>query len=219
MGKEINLLKNYPRTVRDTSLRQKNKSESDQEIARRFDYDFFDGERKYGYGGFNYNEKYWKNVIPDFIDFYSLNNDSSILDIGCGKGFMIYDFLKYLPEINIKGIDISEYAIKNCKEEVKDNLIIGDAKNLPFDDNSFDLIISIVSIHNLGINDCSKSLSEINRVSKKNSFITVDAYKTEEEKQLMHDWNLTALTIMSCNEWVSFFKENNYKGDYYWFKP
>ena len=219
MGKEINLLKNYPRTVRDTSLRQKNKSESDEEIARRFDYDFFDGERKYGYGGFNYNEKYWKNVIPDFIDFYSLNNDSSILDIGCGKGFMIYDFLKYLPEINIKGIDISEYAIKNCKEEVKDNLIIGDAKNLPFDDNSFDLIISIVSIHNLGINDCSKSLSEINRVSKKNSFITVDAYKTEEEKQLMHDWNLTALTIMSCNEWVSFFKENNYKGDYYWFKP
>ena len=219
MGKEINLLKNYPRTVRDTSLRQKNKSESDQEIARRFDYDFFDGERKYGYGGFNYNEKYWKNVIPDFIDFYSLNNDSSILDIGCGKGFMIYDFLKYLPEINIKGIDISEYAIKNCKEEVKDNLIIGDAKNLPFDDNSFDLVISIVSIHNLGINDCSKSLSEINRVSKKNSFITVDAYKTEEEKQLMHDWNLTALTIMSCNEWVSFFKENNYKGDYYWFKP
>ena len=219
MGKEINLLKNYPRTVRDTSLRQKNKSESDQEIARRFDYDFFDGERKYGYGGFNYNEKYWKNVIPDFIDFYSLNNDSSILDIGCGKGFMIYDFLKYLPEINIKGIDISEYAIKNCKEEVKDNLIIGDAKNLPFDDNSFDLVISIVSIHNLGINDCSKSLSEINRVSKKNSFITVDAYKTEEEKQLMHDWNLTALTIMSCNEWVSFFKENNYKGDYYCFKP
>jgi ubiquinone/menaquinone biosynthesis C-methylase UbiE len=219
MGKEINLLKNYPRTVRDPSLRQKNKTKSDQEIARRFDYDFFDGDRKYGYGGYNYNEKYWKGVIPDFIDYYSLNNNSSILDIGCGKGFMIYDFLKYLPGVDIKGIDISEYAIKSCKEEVKDNLIIGDAKNLPFDDSSFDLVISIVSIHNLDLNDCAKSLREINRVSKKNSFITVDAYDTEEEKKLMHDWNLTALTIMSCKEWVSFFQKNNYSGDYYWFKP
>ena len=98
-------------------------------------------------------------------------------------------------------------------------MIVGDAKQLPFDDNTFDLVISIVTIHNLDLNDCAKSLQEINRVSKKNSFITVDAYETDEEKKLMYEWNLTALTIMGCKEWVSFFKENNYMGDYYWFKP
>jgi len=219
MGKEINLLKNYPKTIRDTRSRNKDKSKEHQEISKKFDYEFFDGDRKYGYGGYSYNKKYWNSVVTDFIDFYSLDNNSSILDVGCGKGFMVYDFLSQLPGLDIKGLDISEYAINNCKNEVKDNLIVGDAKELPFEDNSFDLVISIVSIHNLDLDGCGKALKEINRVSKKNGFITVDAYETDKEKELMHEWNLTALTIMSCNEWISFFRENNYTGDYYWFKP
>ena len=131
---------------------------------------------------------------------------------------MVYDLKKLIPEAYIKGIDISNYAIENCKEEV-DLLTVGDAKNLPYDDNEFDLVISINTIHNLDIENCGKSLREIERVSKKNSFITVDAYNNEEEKKRMYAWNLTAKTIMSVEEWKLFFKENNYTGDFFWFIP
>ena len=59
---------------------------------QEIDQDFFDGDRKYGYGGYNYNSKYWSEVVKDFKNFYKLSDGSSILDVGCGKGFMLFDF-------------------------------------------------------------------------------------------------------------------------------
>ena len=219
MIKEINLLKKYPKTKRDLSKRGNEKTEEDRKIARRFDKEFFDGNRKNGYGGFYYNEKYWKSVIPDFQKYYKLNKDSNILDVGCAKGFMLHDFKKNIPGIKVKGIDISKYAINNCIESVKNDLIVADALNLPFDDNSFDLVISITTVHNFKLEDCKKAIKEIMRVSKKYSFITVDAYRNENEKRAMHAWNLTAKTILHVDEWKFLFKSIGYQGDYYWFMP
>lgn len=219
MGSEINLLQNYPATTRDTKKRALVKTDNDRKIARKFGKDFFDGERKHGYGGFNYNKKFWGPVIPTFIKYWNLNKDSSVLDVGCGKGFMLFDLISEIPEIKIAGIDISEYAIQNSKPEVKKFLQVGNANNLPFKDKSFDVVISINTIHNLEKNECAKALKEISRVSKKNSFITVDAFRSEEEKKKMFEWNLTAKTIMSVEDWKSFFRENSYNGDYYWFVP
>ena len=219
MGKEIDLLKNYPKSNRDTSKRAELKTEEDRKIARKFDKDFFDGERKHGYGGFSYNEKFWGPVVPTFIKYWNLTRNSSILDIGCGKGFMLYDLSLALPGLNLAGIDISDYAIKNSKPEVKEFLRVGNAISLPYKDKSFDIVISINTIHNLEKDECAQALREITRVSKKNSFITVDAYRSEEEKKKMHEWNLTAKTILSVNDWKLFFKENDYNGDYYWFIP
>ena len=217
--KEINLLKNYPITKRNLDEALVERTDEVREIARKFDKDFFDGERKYGYGGYNYNPKFWMDVVKDFEDYYELKDGSKILDVGCGKGFMIYDFLKLNPKFEIKGIDISNYAINNCKKEVANNLHVASCDNLPFEDNSFDLVISINTIHNLEKDGCGKSLREINRVSRKNKFIIVDAYRNDEEKKKMFAWNLTAKTIMHVNEWLKFFEENNYDGDYYWFNP
>jgi ubiquinone/menaquinone biosynthesis C-methylase UbiE len=180
---------------------------------------FFDGERKFGYGGFNYNPKFWTKVVDDFISYWNLDNSSKVLDVGCAKGFMLYDLKQRLPGIHIKGIDISEYAIKNAKEEVKEYLEVGDAKKLNFESNSFDVVISINTIHNLDKEECKLALMEIERVSKKNSYITVDAYRNVEEKQRMFEWNLTAQTILSVSEWKNLFNECNYSGDYYWFIP
>lgn len=219
MGKEINLLENYPKSKRDTSSRANLKTDGDREIARRFEKEFFDGERRHGYGGFNYNKKFWGPVIPKFIEYWGLNKDSSVLDVGCAKGFMLYDLREAINEITIAGIDVSKYAINNSKEEVKKYLKVADAKNLPFKDNSFDVVISINTIHNLEIEECALALKEISRVSKKHSFITVDAYRNDEEKRKMFEWNLTAKTILSVSDWVKFFKENKYEGDYYWFVP
>ena len=217
--KEINLLKNYPITKRNLDEALLERTDDVREIARKFDKDFFDGERKYGYGGYNYNPKFWMDVVKDFQDYYELKDGSKILDVGCGKGFMIYDFLKLNPKFEIKGIDISNYAINNCKKEVANNLQVASCDNLPFEDNSFDLVISINTIHNLERDGCGKSLREINRVSKKNKFIIVDAYRNDDEKEKMFAWNLTAKTIMHVDEWLKFFQENKYDGDYYWFNP
>ena len=219
MGKEIDLLINYPRTKRNVEERGKEKTDEDRTIARRFDKDFFDGDRKNGYGGFSYNPRFWQPVIPTFKDYWNLTESSSVLDVGCAKGFMLHDFKQIIPGITVKGLDISAYAIENSMDDIKNDVIVGDAKNLPYYDNSFDVVISINTVHNLEVDECAIALQEIERVSKGNSYITVDAYRSVEEKRRMYDWNLTAKTIMSVDDWVSFFKKIGYTGDYYWFIP
>ena len=219
MIKEINLLKKYPKTKRDLSKRGNEKTEEDRIIARRFDKEFFDGDRKNGYGGYYYNSKFWTEVVKDLNNFYKLKNGSKILDIGCGKGFMLFDFMKLNPNFVLEGIDISDYAITNAVLEVKKFLKVGDAKSLPYEDNSFDLVISINTTHNLEINQCKKALSEMERVSRKDKYLIVDAYSNEIEKDRIFAWNLTAKTILSTNEWISLFEEVGYTGHYYWFEP
>ena len=219
MIKEINLLKKYPKTKRDLSKRGNEKTEEDRIIARRFDKEFFDGDRKNGYGGYYYNSKFWTEVVKDLNNFYKLKSGSKILDIGCGKGFMLFDFMKLNPNFVLEGIDISDYAITNAVPEVKKILKVGDAKSLPYEDNSFDLVISINTTHNLEINQCKKALSEMERVSRKDKYLIVDAYSNEIEKDRIFAWNLTAKTILSTNEWISLFEEAGYTGHYYWFEP
>lgn len=216
---EIDLLVNYPKSKRNIKQRAKAKNPNDVAIARKFGKEFFDGNRDRGYGGFSYNPKYWTDVVKTFIEYWKIDSNTSILDVGCAKGFMLNDLQLKIPSLIIKGIDISEYAIQNSLDSVKKNLLVADAKNLPFEDNSFDIVISINTIHNLDIEDCAKAIKEIERVSRKGSFITVDAYNNSDEKKRMLDWNLTAKTIMSVEEWKVFFNKNNYTGDYYWFIP
>ena len=132
---------------------------------------------------------------------------------------MMHDLVELIPGIKVKGVDISQYAIENAIEDMRPHVQVADALELPFSDKSFDLVISINTIHNLDRDGCAQALREIERVSSKGSFITVDAYRNEEEKERMYAWNLTAKTIMSVDEWVSFFKEVGYTGDYFWFVP
>ncbi|ASD67485.1 class I SAM-dependent methyltransferase [Pseudoalteromonas piscicida] len=219
MGKEIDLLKNYPKAKRDLTGRLESKSEAVRAIARQFGKEFFDGERDHGYGGFNYHPRFWQPVIPDLITHFNLSNDSSVLDVGCAKGFMLFDLMMALPDIQLKGIDISDYAIEHAKDEVKPHLLNACASDLPFEDNSFDTVISINTIHNLEEDACALALQEIERVSRGQSFITVDAYRSEQEKARMEAWNLTAKTIKHVDEWKKFFEKVGYSGDYYWFIP
>ena len=219
MGKEIDLLVNYPKTKRDIKGRGAEKTEEHRAIARRFDRDFFDGSREVGYGGFDYFSRFWQPVVPTFQKYFNLTSESRLLDVGCAKGFMLHDFSELIPGVTVSGIDISEYAINNAIEDMKPFLEVGSAVDLPYDDNSFDLVISINTIHNLEREECGKALQEIERVSCGKSFITVDAYRNDEEKELMEFWNLTAKTMMHVDEWQEFFKDVGYTGDFYWFIP
>ena len=195
------------------------KSEADRAIARQFGREFFDGDRRYGYGGYKYDPRFWQPVIPAFRTHFGLTSSSSVLDVGCGKGFMLYDMTELIPGITVKGIDISEYAIEHTLEALKPHVQVGNAKSLPYGDNSFDIVISINTVHNLEREECAQALREIERVAARGSFITVDAYRNDEEQKLMEAWNLTARTFMHVDEWKAFFAEVGYTGDYYWFIP
>ena len=219
MGQKIDLLVNYPKTKRNVKERGASKTEEDRAIARKFGKDFFDGDRKHGYGGFSYFPRFWQPVIPTFQEHFGLTAESSVLDVGCGKGFMLHDMTELISGITVKGVDISEYAIENAIVDIKPHVRVANAKNLPFEDNSFDVAISINTVHNLEKDECAVALSEIERVSRGKGFVTVDAYRSEEEKELMYAWNLTAKTIMHEDEWVAFFEQVGYTGDYYWFIP
>ena len=219
IGKEVNLLANYPKTKRDVNKRLEEKTEKHRSIARKFEKDFFDGNRNFGYGGFNYHPKYWSQVVKDIYHYYKLQSGNKILDIGCAKGFMLYDFLKLNPKLDVYGIDISNYAIDKCVESLKKKLTKGNATFLPYPDNFFDLVISINTLHNLEGEDLIEAFNQIKRVTKKNSYVVLDAYSNEKEKEELINWNLTAKTIKHVEDWKIFFDKINFTGDFYWFKP
>lgn len=219
MGLEIDLLVNYPKAKRNLDERAASKTEADRAIARQFGKDFFDGDRRHGYGGFNYLPRFWQPVIPTFQSHFRLDSNSSLLDVGCAKGFMMHDLAALIPGITVKGIDISQYAIDNAIEDMKPHVQVANAINLPFRDKSFDIVISINTIHNLERHELATALREIQRVAIRGAFITVDAYRDDAERERMMAWNLTAKTIMHVEEWVEFFEEVGYTGDYYWFIP
>ena len=219
MGKEIDLLVNYPKTKRDVMEIASTKRESDRAVARQFGRDFFDGDRRHGYGGFSYHPRFWQPVVPTFREHYKLCAGMSLLDVGCAKGFMLHDLCEIIPGVQIAGVDVSEYAIKNSLPSVQEHLQVANATNLPFSDNSFDVVVSINTVHNLELEECALALKEIQRVSRGKAFVTVDAYRTPEEKERMFAWNLTAKTVMSIDKWVVFFNSVGYTGDYFWFIP
>jgi ubiquinone/menaquinone biosynthesis C-methylase UbiE len=175
---------------------------------------------------------------------YNISSKSAVLDIGCAKGFLLYD-LRELTHCDVKGMDISSYAISHAlegfgdyqskrvpnlnsdqsqglerlaRDELLPNMIIGSADRLPWADNSFDLVLSINTAHNLCLLSCTDSIKEMIRVckDKKSMFIQLDAFRNDSERSTMENWNLTAKTILSVEEWLHLFKQIDYKGDYFW---
>ena len=184
------------------------------ELAKQWGYDYWDGDRRINYGGYHYIEGRWEKVARSMVKHYNLSKAPKILDIGCGKGFLLFDFLKVVPDAEIFGIDISEYAIENGKEEIKDRLQVGNATKLPWPDSYFDLVISINTFHNLHNYDLNKALREFERVGKDNKYICVESYRTEEEKTNLLYWQATCEAFCNPEEWEWWFKQTGYTGDH-----
>ena len=213
--REVNLMQLYPQGKGRSSERPVI-TEDDKRVSKQFGQEYFDGERRYGYGGYQYHPRFWTDTVRHIRDYYQLAPDASILDIGCAKGFMLYDFQQLMPTASLAGIDISEYAIANAIEAVKPAVRVGNAKSLPFPDRAFDLVLAINTIHNLPYDECRQALQEIQRVSRRHAFVMVDAYRTEEQRDAMLRWVLTAETMLHVDAWLKLFADAGYRGDYYW---
>ena len=183
-------------------------------LAKKFDFDYWDGDRRICYGGYKYIPGRWTDVAKKLIEFYCLDSNSKVLDIGCGKGFLLFEMIKLIPNLKIYGLDISKYAIANSKSEISDKLIIGNANNLPFEDNYFDLVISINTLHCLKCPDLERSLIEMQRVSKKYKYLCVESYRNEEEKANLLYWQVTCEAFHDPDSWAWWFQKTGYNGDY-----
>ena len=182
-------------------------------IAKQFGYDFFDGERKYGYGGYKYDGR-WAQVAKQMIEHYSLQPGMKVLDVGCGKGHLLYEMKKQMPELNVLGIDPSVYAITHTVKEIEPDLQVGRAQDLGrFGDNEFDLVISLNAIHNLYIYDLVDAVKNIERIGRQ-KYIVVESYRTEEERVNMLYWQLTCECFFKVEEWEWIYKQCGYTGDY-----
>jgi protein-L-isoaspartate(D-aspartate) O-methyltransferase len=184
------------------------------ELAKKWDFDYWDGDRRVNYGGYRYMEGRWEKVARKMAEHYDIRPGDKVLDVGCGKGFLLFDLTKVVPGVEVEGIDISSYALENAKEEVRDRLSVGDATSLPYPDHSFDLVISITTLHNLHAYDLDKALREIERVGKKNKYICVESYRNETEKANLLYWQVTCEAFNTPREWEWWFERTGYSGDY-----
>lgn len=181
--------------------------------AKQWGYDYWDGDRRICYGGYHYDGR-WKKVAESMINHYQLKPGDRVLDVGCGKGFLLYDFTQVLPGVDVAGIDISKYAIDHAKDEIKPALKVAHAMALPFEDNSFDLVVSINTLHNLYSDELDQALREIERVGHQHKYICVESYRNEKEKVNLLYWQVTCEMFCTPDEWQWWFEQCGYTGDF-----
>jgi ubiquinone/menaquinone biosynthesis C-methylase UbiE len=212
---EVDLLKSLPRTKRNIRKRAEDKGPHVMAIAKKFDKDYWDGERKYGYGGYRYDGR-WRSVARDIITHFSLRAGMRVLDVGCGKGFLVKDLMLGCPGLEAFGLDVSRYALMHCEKEAIGRLHLGSAESLPFPDRSFDCVLSINTIHNLHRPRAVMAMREIQRLSGGRAFVQVDSYRTPEQREIALSWILTAEFHDYPEGWLKLYAEAGYTGDYYW---
>ena len=215
MGKLLNIVTPlHESTKRDYLARMIDDKVHCMKIAKQYEEEYWDGDRRYGYGGYKYIPGRWKPVAEALIKDYKLTAGSIVLDVGCGKGFLLYEMKLLIPELDVRGIDISEHGLDSAKEEIKPFLINHRAENtLPFGNDEFDLVISLGTLHNLRLPELKIALSEMERVGKK-GYLMLESYRNERELFNLQCWALTCESFFDEKEWVWIYNEFGYTGDY-----
>lgn len=213
--KKINLItKNHKKTKRNYLERMNDNKIFCMDIAKKYSKNYWDGKRRYGYGGYAYIPGRLEGIAKYLYKKFLNKKNAKVLDLGCGKGYLLYELLKLDNNLDIHGLDISKYAIKNSKPEIKNYIQLSDAKSkLKYKKNFFDLVISINTLHNFNLMENINSLKEISRVGK-NSYIAVESYRNNIELFNLQCWALTCDSFFSPKEWEHLFKICKVKGEY-----
>lgn len=215
MGRLLNIVTPlHKMTQRDYIGRMNDDKVHCMRKAKEYESDYWDGDRRYGYGGYRYMAGRWAPVAQALIDTYGLKRDAKILDIGCGKGYLLYEFKQLLPDAELNGFDISNHGLADAKPEVRDSLFRSKAQEpYPYGDKAFDLVVSLGTLHNLRIFEQQRALQEIERVGK-NKYIMVESYRNELEQFNMQCWALTAEAFFDTASWIWLYNHFGYTGDY-----
>ena len=201
-------------TKRDYLARMVDDKVQCMKIAKQYGKDYWDGDRRYGYGGYTYMPGRWKSVAQALIATYELGPGSKVLDVGCGKGFLLHEMLLLEPKLKVKGFDISEHGIHSATELVKPHLFLHQAQTkYAFANNEFDLVISLGSLHNLRLFDLKTALTEIERVGMQ-AYVMLESYRDENELFNLQCWALTCESFFDEAEWIWLYKHFGYTGDY-----
>jgi ubiquinone/menaquinone biosynthesis C-methylase UbiE len=212
---QVELLRALPKITRNIKQRAAVKDPNIVVLARQYGEMYWDGPREYGYGGYRYDGR-WRPVARDIIAHFRLERGMRVLDVGCGKGFLVKDLMLECPGLEAFGLDISHYALLHCPPEIVGRLHLGSADSLPFPDRSFDAVLSINTIHNLPRADAVKAMREIERLSGGRAFVQVDSYLSPEQREMFESWVLTAEFHDYPDGWLKLFAEAGYSGDYDW---
>jgi len=179
-----------------------------------FGREYWDDPNYPGCGGYT-NDGRWAQPAKLLTEFFKLKEGSRVLDLCCGKGFLLEELHKLNSDFILSGIDVSEYAVTNSVPEVKDCIQFGSGSEINFPDNHFDLVLCLNSLYIMELEECKIALREIQRVSK-NAFVQVNSYRTEVEKDNLIRWDASARIVKSTKEWTQLFQEVGYEGYYYW---
>lgn len=212
---EIDLLRSLPKPKRNIQKRADAKDPAVIAIAKQYGEMYWDGPREYGYGGYRYDGR-WRPVARDIIAHFALRPGMKVLDVGCGKGFLVKDLMLECPGLEAFGLDISRYALLNAPAEVIGRLHLGSADAMPFPDRSFDCVISLNTIHNFPRPGAIVAMREIERLAPGRGFVVVDSYRTPEQKEIFESWVLTAEFHDYPEGWRKLFAEAGYSGDWNW---
>ena len=203
----------HQRTAREYLPRMVDDKVEAMEVALRYGRDYWDGDRRYGYGGYRYDGR-WRPVARKLVETYRLGETARILDVGCGKAHLLHELQRLLPRAEIVGLDISEYAIAEAKAEARDRLFVHRAQDpYPFADQHFDLVISLNTLHNLRVNELKAALGEIQRCGRQ-GYLVVESFRDSRELFNLQCWALTCASFHTPQEWTWLLDEFGYRGDY-----
>lgn len=204
----------HTKTRRDYLARMQDDKVHCMERAREYEFDYWDGDRRYGYGGYRYIPGRWKPVAEALIARYGLTSNSSVLDVGCGKAFLLYELQLLLPQAKLVGFDISRHGLAARHPEFSGTLFPYRAQDAyPFGDNDFDLVISLGALHNLRVFELKTALEEIERVGRQ-KYVMVESYRNARELFNLECWALTAEAFFDTAEWIWLYRHFGYTGDY-----
>lgn len=210
---EIDLLESVDRKV-DRSRRlvlRRGLTQAERDELSRFEQEYFDGPT--GYGGYYYDGRHAR-AVRAMIDRYDLGPGSRVLDVGCAKGFMLYEFVRQGIE-DVRGCDVSRYAVERAHPGVKGRLEVASADRLSHPDASFDFAYSVDVVHNLPSEQCDQAIREVMRVSRGAAFIQAASFETDEEQHRLTEWGVTVRTFRSKRQWRETFERLEYRGDFY----
>lgn len=214
MGRLMNIVTPlHKRTKRDVLARMVNDKVACMLKAKEYEFDYWDGDRRYGYGGYKYDGR-WKTVAETLIKEYQLGPKAKVLDVGCGKAHLIHELKLLLPEAEIVGFDISRHGLADAPEAIRSSLFRYRAQDAyPWGDKYFDLVLSLGTFHNLRIFELQTALREVERVGKQ-AYVMLESYRSELELFNLQCWALTAESFFDTAEWIWLYRHFGYTGDY-----